>query len=208
MKTRGARKAVKKRRNPNHPRKGSKIVVDPIQSFADIKAIKSILSDKPRDLFLFTIGINNGLRAGDLLRLKVKDVRHLKEGDGINIRETKTGKDNILMVNKPVYKVLRNYLEKVDPGDDDFLFPSRKRKTPLLVPSVNGLIKRWTKAINLRGNYGAHTLRKTFGYIQRTEHGVSWEILADRYNHSTPAVTRHYLGITKDEVRKILLNEI
>jgi hypothetical protein len=37
---------------------------------------------------------------------------------------------------------------------------------------------------------------------------VSWEILADRYNHSTPAVTRHYLGITKDEVRKILLNEI
>ena len=208
MKTRGARKVVKDVRNPNHPRKGDQILVDPIRRLEDIKAIKCMLSDKPRDLLLFTIGINNGLRAGDLLRLKVKDVRYLKEGDGINIREMKTGKDNILMVNKPVYKALRNYLEKVDPSDDDFLFPSRKRKTPLQVPSVNGLIKRWTKAINLRGNYGAHTLRKTFGYIQRTEHGVSWEILADRYNHSTPAVTRHYLGITKDEVRKILLNEI
>jgi hypothetical protein len=37
---------------------------------------------------------------------------------------------------------------------------------------------------------------------------VSWEILADRFQHSTPAVTRRYLGITKDEVSKILLNEI
>jgi len=208
MKTGEARKAVKDVRNPNHPKTGDQIRVDPIRRLEDIKAIKCMLSDKPRDLLLFTIGINNGLRAGDLLRMKVKDVRHLKEGDGINIRETKTGKDNILMVNKPVYKVLRNYLEKVDPGDDDFLFTSRKRKTPLLVPSVNGLIKRWTKAINLRGNYGAHTLRKTFGYIQRKEYQVSWEILANRFNHSAPAVTRHYLGITKDEVSKILLNEI
>jgi integrase len=33
-----------------------------------------MLSDKPRDLLLFTIGINNGLRAGDLLGLKVKDL--------------------------------------------------------------------------------------------------------------------------------------
>jgi integrase len=208
MKTGGARKATRERRNPNHPRKGSRIVVDPIQSVADIKAIKSMLSDKPRDLLLFTIGINNGLRAGDLLRLKVKDLRYLKEGDGFNIREMKTKKDNILMVNKPVYKALRSYLEKVDPDDEDSLFPSRKRKAALLVPSVNGLIKKWTKSINLRGNYGAHTLRKTFGYIQRTKHGVSWEILADRFKHSTPAVTRHYLGITTDEVRKILLNEI
>ena len=208
MKTGEVRNAVRDVRNPNHPKHGDQIRVDPIRRLEDIKAIKSMLSDKPRDLLLFTVGINNGLRTGDLLRLKVKDVRYLKEGDGINIREMKTGKVNILMVNKPVYKALRNYLEKVDPGDDDYLFTSRKRKTPLLVPSVNGLIKRWTKAINLRGNYGAHTLRKTFGYIQRTEHGVSWEILADRYNHSTPAVTRHYLGITKDEVRKILLNEI
>ena len=195
-------------RNPNHPKKGDQIRVNPICRLEDIKAIKCMLSEKPRDLLLFTIGINNGLRAGDLLRVKVKDLRYLKEGDGINIPEKKTGKDNILIVNKPVYKALRNYLEKVDPDDEDFLFTSRKRKTHLLVPSVNALIKKWTKAINLRGNYGAHTLRKTFGYINRNGQGTSWEILADRFNHSTPAVTRHYLGITKDEVKNILLKEI
>ena len=200
--------AQKNPRNPNHPKKNDKITVDPIRRLEDIKAIKSILSDKARDLLLFTMGVNNGLRAGDLLGLKVKDVRHLKEGDCLSLRESKTRKSNILMVNRSVYKALRNYLEQACPEDEDFLFSSQKSKRPLVIQSVNALMKKWTKAINLRGNYGAHTLRKTFGYIQRTKYGVSWEILADRFNHSTPAVTRHYLGITKGEVSEILLNEI
>ena len=208
MKTEEKRKAVKDVKNPNHPKKGSRITVDPIRRLEDIKAIKSILSDKPRDLLLFTMGINNGLRVGDLLRLKVKDVRHLKENDGFNIWEKKTEKDNILMVNKAVFKSLKYYLEKVNPDDEDFLFASRKTNEPISIQAVNALIKKWTKSINLQGNYGSHSLRKTFGYIHRTVHGTSWEHLADRFNHSTPAVTRHYLGITKDEVKNILLKEI
>ena len=42
------------------------------------------------------MGINNGLRVGDLLKLKVSDVERLKPGQTITIREGKTGKDNIL----------------------------------------------------------------------------------------------------------------
>ena len=195
-------------RNPNHPEKGRNIRVEPIRRIEDVNAIRELLSDKPRDLLLFTIGINNGLRVGDLLKLKAGEVRSLKEGGHINIREGKTQKNNVLMVNKSVYKALRNYFQKVDLKDDDFLFLSRKGNSPLITETVNAMVKRWTKAINLKGNYGAHTLRKTFGFIQRTKYGVSWEILAERFNHSTPAVTRRYLGITKEEVSKILLNEI
>lgn len=55
--------------NPNHPKKGSTIKVDPIRKLKDIKAIKKLLANKPRDLALFTIGINTNLRASDLLRL-------------------------------------------------------------------------------------------------------------------------------------------
>ena len=40
------------------------------------------------------MGINNGLRAGDLLRLRVKDVKHLKEGGSIVIKKSKTDKEN------------------------------------------------------------------------------------------------------------------
>ena len=97
-------------RNPNHPKKGSSIVVDPIRDEKHIKSIRKILSDNPRNHLLFIMGINNGLRAGDLLKLKVIDVKGLKEGDKITIKEGKTGKQNILVINKTVHKVLNQYL--------------------------------------------------------------------------------------------------
>ena len=200
---------MEQNRNPNHPGKGRVIRVDPIRRSEDIQAIKLLLAGTPRDLLLFTMGINNGLRAGDLLMVKVKDVKSLKPGEFITIRENKTGKQNILMVNKSVHKALRNYLEKVRPGDGDYLFASHKTGEPLGIQAVNALIKKWTRAINLNhGNYGAHTLRKTFGFMQRTRYGVGFEVLAKRFNHSSPTTTMRYLGLTSDEVNEVLMNEI
>jgi integrase len=199
---------MKKLKKRNQPAKGSRITVEPIRKIEDIKSISRLLEGSPRDRLLFVMGVNNGIRMGDLLKLKVKDVGHLKEGDYITIKEGKTKKDNVLVVNKPVFKALKNYLDKVQPRDDDYLFASRKGNRPLQTKSLNRLIKSWTKAINLKGNYGAHTLRKTWGYIQRTKHGVGFEIICKRFNHSNPAVTMRYLGIQDKEVHDILMNEI
>ena len=70
-------------------------------------------------------------------------------------------------------------------------------------------MKKWPRAINLNaGNYGAHTLRKMFGYIQRMEYKVGFEVLAKRFNHASPAVTMRYLGIEDKEVNEILMNDI
>jgi len=50
----------------NHPAKRSIIAVSPIRNQKDIKSIQKLLTDKPWDLLLFTMGLNNGLGAGDL----------------------------------------------------------------------------------------------------------------------------------------------
>ena len=114
---------------------------------------------------------------------------------------------NILMINKSVHKVLKQYLEEVQPSDEDYLFQSRNgNNKPLTRETVNKIIQEWTKT--LKGNYGTHTLRKTFGYIQRTKYGVSFEVLCKRFGHSSPAITMRYLGIDDKEVKGILLNEI
>ena len=97
-------KKVKKR---NQPAKGSRITVDPIRRIEDIRAISKLLEGSPRDHLLFVMGVNNGIRTGDLLKLKVRDVRNLKSGDYITIKEGKTKKDNVLVVNKTVYKALK-----------------------------------------------------------------------------------------------------
>jgi integrase len=194
--------------NTNHPRKGNRITVDPFRRMQDIKAISQLTRDNPRDHLLFIMGINNGLRAGDLVKIKVKDVRDLKVGDTLTIRENKTQKDNILMVNKTVYQALTGFLDEIKPGDDDYLFASRKGSCNIQSQAVSKLVKKWAEAINLKGNYGAHTLRKTWGYMQRTLHGVGFEIICKRYNHSSPAITMRYLGIQDKEVHSVLMNEI
>ncbi|MFN2268397.1 MAG: site-specific integrase [Desulfonatronovibrio sp.] len=192
----------------NHPQKGSSIKVEPIRNLEDIKAIKQLLQNKPRDLLLFTMGINNGLRIGDILKLMVKQVQGLKPGEVLRIREQKTDKDNVLLINKSVLRALEDYLAGARLGPEDFLFKSKKGSGPISVSAANRLVKAWCRAINLRGNYGTHSLRKTFGYIQRIKYGVGFEVLCKRFNHSSPAVTMRYLGIEDKEVNGILMNEI
>ena len=197
-----------KGQNSNRPQKGSKITVDPIRRMKDIQAISKLLSDNPRNNLLFVMGTNNGLRTGDLLKLRVSDVKGMKVGDTLIIKEGKTGKRNILVMNKSIHKSLQIYLEALKPSDDDFLFSSRKGSKAVTVQCVNNMVKQWTRTINLKGNYGAHSLRKTWGYVQRTVYGVGFEILCKRFNHSSPAITMRYLGIEDKEVQNILMNEV
>lgn len=85
--------------------------MEPIKKLKDIKAIKKLLANKPRDLALFTIGINTNLRASDLLRLKVSQVKDLKAGDEIEIREKKTSKVRRINLNKACVKAIQSLLE-------------------------------------------------------------------------------------------------
>lgn len=74
--------------------------------------------------------------------------------------------------------------------------------------AVSRMIKSWSRAINLPGKYGAHFLRKTFGYTHRPLFGVGFELICKRFNHSSPSVTMRYLGIEDKEVLEILTHEI
>jgi len=201
---------MKKGENYNRPEKGSRIEVGPIRNEKDIKSILQLLSGKPRDFLLFTMGINNGIRAGDLLQLKVGDVRYLTPGQVHQIIESKTKKKNIVVINKAVRKALDVYLSDGEHKEDrDFLFQSRKGdNAPITVQALHALIKKWTSAINLKGNFGTHSLRKSWGYQQRVKYGVGFDVIAKRYNHSDPKTTMVYLGIEDKEVHNILMNEI
>ena len=198
-------------KNPNHPKKGSRITVDPISDEKEIKQIKRKLKSSPRDYLLFVMGINNGLRISDLLKIKVKDVSDLNVEEVWEFKEQKTGKDNFLMINKTIYDALHAYLDSTSLEGNHFLFQSRntdKNGDPkaLARETVSKMVKEWTAS--LIGNYSTHSLRKTWGYFQRTKFGVSFEVICKRFGHSSPAITMRYLGIKDKEVKNILLNEI
>ncbi len=188
------------KKNPNHPKKGSTIKVEPIRELRDIKSIKRSLADNPRDLCLFTLGINTNLRASDLLRITAGQVRNLQPGDELVLKEKKTGKQRRITLNKTAVNAIQNLLSITPLADEDPLFYSQ-RGTALIVPSVNRLVKSWCKAINLPGNYGSHTLRKTFGYHQRIQLNTGVPELMVMFNHSSQKQTLDYLCIQPDEIR-------
>jgi integrase len=193
----------------NHPEKGDSIKVEPIRSEKDIKNIKKLLTDKPRDLAIFTLGINTNLRASDLLMIRVGQVRHLQPGEHFTIIEKKTGKERAITINKTVYGAIQGLLRAIpESGDADCLFQSRKGKEALCVPYLNSLVKSWCGAIHLKGNYGSHTLRKTFGYIHRTVFNTDIPTLMTMFNHATQKQTLAYLGIQPGEIRNAYLREI
>lgn len=194
---------MKKGENTNHPEKGDIIKVEPIRELKDIKAIRKLLADKPRDYCLFVLGINTNLRASDLLRITVGDVRHLQEGDILQLKEKKTGKSRTITVNKSATEAIQRLLNSVEYQDMDFLF--KGQRGVLTVSSVNRLVKTWCSDINLTGNYGSHTLRKTFGFMQRTQLNTGIPELMVMFNHSSQKQTLDYLCIQPEEIESAYL---
>lgn len=214
----------------NHPRKGSSILVDPIRSKSDLKLIRALLADKPRDLCLFTFGINSNLRASDLLQIRVGQVRDLKAGEWFTIREQKTNKSRQVTVNAPMAEAIKRLLATMPAAQDgDLLFQSRTKaprnavtkhlkrrgtvvRQPLpgeiTVPHLTRMVKGWCRAAKIKGNYGAHSLRKCWGYMMRTEHNAPVYLLSRAFNHSSEQVTMRYLGITQQEVTDLFLHAI
>ena len=197
---------MQKGENYNRPEKGSSIKVDPIKSTKHIQTIKKLLADKSLDYALFTVGINTNLRASDLLRIKVGQIKDLKPNDEIAINEKKTKKPRRITLNKACISAIQGLLASRKFKDEDYLFTGQRGV--LTVPTVNQKVKSWCKAINLKGNYGSHSLRKTWGYHQRVTFGTDLPRLMVCFNHSTQRQTLDYLCIQPQEIRDVYENEL
>lgn len=173
--------------------------VQAIKDRRHITAIKNALHG--RDLLLFTIGINVGLRISDLLLLKVGDVR---EKDADTLTEGKTQKKRTVTLNDSVKHAVATLIPE-DASDDDYLFPSRKGDKPIgrvqAYRILNAAIVR-AGLSDVYTSFGAHSLRKTFGYFAY-ESGIDITLLMRVLNHSSSRETLRYIGIEAEEVADV-----
>ncbi|MEM6484118.1 MAG: hypothetical protein AAF662_03930 [Pseudomonadota bacterium] len=77
---------IAKGENPHRPEPGSATKVEPIRELRAIKRIKRLLADQPRNLCLFTLGINTAFRANEILSITVPQVAFLKAGDVLELK--------------------------------------------------------------------------------------------------------------------------
>jgi len=190
-----------KGQNPHHPAKGSSTKVEPIRDKKAIKRIKKLLDDNPRDLCLFTLGINTAYRASEILSIRVGQVQHLQPGDRLELKQRKTKAYRPVQLNSLAIEAIQRLIIECNLSKDELLFMGRRG--PLTVPTASRMVKTWCQHVGLNGNYGSHTLRKTWGYWQRMERGTSIPLLMVAFGHATQEQTLEYLGIEQKEIAQI-----
>ena len=191
-------------RNPNHPKKGSSIKVAPITDLQAIEKIKYALRENLRDLCLYTFGINTAYRANELVSIKVGQVAHLNAGDRLEIKQSKNGKYRAATLNENVIKALRDWLRvHPEPEPEAPLFRSFKTREALTATTLTAMVKDWCAKADLDGNYGSHTLRKTWGYHQRKTFKQPTALLSVAFGHSSERQTMDYLCIQPTEIEHL-----
>ena len=198
--------------------------VYPFTSEAEIKAMIDVfdrhIDESPdenkkqiahRNKMLFLVGINLGIRASDLCGLKynffMNDDGTFKDFYSLQPKKTrKTGKFVKLYFNQTVKKAISDYIEEYPVEDlNEYLFKSRKGGA-ITEKSLWKIIVDATSEAGIDKNVGSHTLRKTFGrfvYHNAEDKNNALIILQTIFNHSSPAITSKYIGLTDDEVSDV-----
>lgn len=144
---------------------------------------------------LVRVGVATALRFSDLSRITWGDV--LKKSQ-LHIREQKTGKMREIPISQELSETLSSlYLKLKQPPLDSVLIP-------LHIRTVNKQIKVHAAKSGIRNKrISTHTWRKTFGrevWKRNNFSEASLIKLSLLFNHSSTAVTRIYLDITREEV--------
>src|SRR5690625_1604440 len=181
--------------------------VDPLRTTEEIEEMKwairrgnkgtpKRLELAERDVLIFLMGINTGLRVNDLVRLKVGDV---KEKELFLIREGKTDKKREINI-----RMLQDEIDRFINGrhPDDYLFQSQKGNNHITTTQVYRILNDAADFIG-RDDIGTHTMRKTFGYHHYKQF-KDVAILQEIFNHAAPSITMRYIGIRQDEINESL----
>lgn len=212
------------KKKPNNCKTGERQTVYPIKTHKDIIAMANWLYEHKDNKYVlaFTLGINLGLRANELLDLKMNQVfspdgsvRLIEDeedtSDGIDIYQSKTKKHRTVFLNA----ACKDALEWAFPikgaylHSEGYLFPSREGGA-IQVGTFRKVLKEAAAACGLKQNIGTHTCRKTWGWHQykynSEKANLDITMLQRAFGHSSPEVTLRYLGITDEEDKALYKN--
>ena len=172
-----------------------------------------------RNLLLFNMGIQAGLRASDLCVLKWSFF--FEEKDFIESRSLTYKPHGTLMPQKTrshrkfvtinfsnsLKKAIQEYIN-IYPIEnlDDYIFTSQKGHKPIEPQYVWDILDKAAYDAGVNHNVGSHSLRKTFGYHiwhNAEDKGKALITLQQTFNHSSSDTTLRYIGVTHEDRQEI-----
>ncbi len=172
--------------------------VDAVKSVAEIDRVEQALLHRHGQIYadIWRVGVNMALRISDLLAIRYDEL-DLIEREYLLV-EGKTRKPRAIRLNAKALEIIKR--RRTQYPEDIYLFQvhsNRQRDKPIHRVTVGKVFKEVGDKLEI--NLGTHSTRKTRGWAMH-QAGVPIEKIAKVLNHSSPAVTMRYLGITRAEV--------
>ena len=169
---------------------------------------KSLIAKLERDreykfCLLITIATFTGLRISDLLGLRFSQ---FENGDLLTIVETKTKKMRKIKINSDLKSIVQRVRDKMGVvNSEQFIFLNKYGNKVIDKSYVNLKLKELFKRYDIHneGNISSHMFRKTLGNrVLRLNNYSNESIikLMELFNHSSPSITRRYLGLREQEI--------
>lgn len=158
--------------------------VKPIKNIDDVQRIRKMLKKSPRNLLLFDIATQTGLKLGEALGLKVKDVLEMDDGKISFLSPNALG----VKMSREIRYSLRRHVETARLAGEDHLFKSRKGDKPLNASSASSIVNTWFKAAGLKGLSGWASLRKSWETHYRRQELEGLE--ASSKHSETPTIAK------------------
>lgn len=167
----------------------------------DQDEVKRLLLMAPtlRDRVLLSLGYGTGMRAGEVLRLRVK---HIDSGQNIiRVEQGKGKKDRLVMLSPELLVLLREWWKvrpkRWDAGvpvQERLLFPGRNPGEPLATHTLNNIFHAAAKAAGIRKAVNLHSLRHSFA-THLYDRGVDIRTIQALLGHDKLETTARYARV-------------
>lgn len=158
------------------------------------------LRANPRIAAALTAEANLGMRIGDILKLKLSDIVTDGNRYRLNVTEEKTGKKRTFSVPAEVYQFFCDYCKAQRIPADAPMFPI----------TVRAVQKHLKTVCDLLGyeNISTHSFRKWYATDIYESNGHDIVLVQQLLQHSSPMVTRRYIGIADEKVEQAIASHV
>lgn len=196
--------------SPPVPHYNRPYVIPSVYSIDEIKRIENSVDTSTiqgkRDYAILLLASRMGLRSGDIVKLKMEDIKGKSE---INIIQQKTGK----LLHLPM-------IEAVSAAIDDYLTvrPSSTAReifiniyapyNPISTGTIRNLLKKYISVANIdvgKRKKGPHALRSSLA-SSMVNADVSYETVRKILGHSSNNAIKHYARIDIEKLRQYCLD--
>ena len=156
---------------------------------------------------MLSLGYGCGLRAGEVVRLKVKHID--KAQNIIRVEQSKGRKDRNVMLSPEMLALLRQWWKvrptRWDAGvppEERLMFPGRKPGQPMTTRQLNRLFHETAEGAGIRKGVCLHTLRHSFA-THLLERGADIRIIQALLGHDKLDTTARYTRVATGMIANI-----